>query len=198
MSTTTRTQANVIINKFFVILTKKYLLQNINIYVNIIRLDWYPGVAKFGIALEWGSRGRWFKSSHSDQAKDSYESTGLFFIVSNLPPETAASVRSTFNNAARLCMAQRACTAAGSSPALHQAEDSYESTGLFYFQACFALALEVYRFKCSRFEETVFNTNTDWLQKSILIYWLSVQKLKKRSVSSDGKKRTGYHEPYQR
>ena len=26
-----------------------------------------PGVAKFGIALEWGSRGRWFKSSHSDQ-----------------------------------------------------------------------------------------------------------------------------------
>ena len=27
----------------------------------------YPGVAKFGIALEWGSRGRWFDSSHSDQ-----------------------------------------------------------------------------------------------------------------------------------
>ena len=26
-----------------------------------------PGVAKFGIALEWGSRGRWFESSHSDQ-----------------------------------------------------------------------------------------------------------------------------------
>ena len=26
----------------------------------------YPGVAKFGIALEWGSRGRWFESSHSD------------------------------------------------------------------------------------------------------------------------------------
>ena len=25
-----------------------------------------PGVAKFGIALEWGSRGRWFESSHSD------------------------------------------------------------------------------------------------------------------------------------
>ena len=33
----------------------------------------YPGVAKFGIALEWGSRGRWFESSHSDQglSKDS-------------------------------------------------------------------------------------------------------------------------------
>jgi hypothetical protein len=27
----------------------------------------FPGVAKFGIALEWGSRGRWFESSHSDQ-----------------------------------------------------------------------------------------------------------------------------------
>ena len=25
-------------------------------------------MAKFGIALEWGSRGRWFDSSHSDQA----------------------------------------------------------------------------------------------------------------------------------
>ena len=29
----------------------------------------YPGVAKFGIALEWGSRGRWFESSHSDQSE---------------------------------------------------------------------------------------------------------------------------------
>ena len=29
----------------------------------------YPGVAKFGIALEWGSRGRWFESSHSDHEK---------------------------------------------------------------------------------------------------------------------------------
>ena len=31
----------------------------------------YPGVAKFGIALEWGSRGRWFESSHSDQVMGS-------------------------------------------------------------------------------------------------------------------------------
>ena len=29
----------------------------------------HPGVAKFGIALEWGSRGRWFESSHSDHPK---------------------------------------------------------------------------------------------------------------------------------
>ena len=27
----------------------------------------YPGVAKFGIALEWGSRGPEFESQHSDQ-----------------------------------------------------------------------------------------------------------------------------------
>jgi hypothetical protein len=32
----------------------------------------YPGVAKFGIAPEWGSGGRWFKSSHSDHAECSY------------------------------------------------------------------------------------------------------------------------------
>ena len=29
----------------------------------------YPGVAQFGSALEWGSRGRWFDSSHSDHIK---------------------------------------------------------------------------------------------------------------------------------
>ena len=39
----------------------------------------YPGVAKFGIALDWGSRGRRFKSCHSDQ-KSSYESTGIYFL----------------------------------------------------------------------------------------------------------------------
>ena len=32
------------------------------------RLLWYPGVAKFGIALEWGSRGPEFESRHSDQS----------------------------------------------------------------------------------------------------------------------------------
>ncbi len=29
----------------------------------------FPGVAKFGIALEWGSRGLEFESRHSDQIK---------------------------------------------------------------------------------------------------------------------------------
>ena len=31
----------------------------------------YPGVAKFGIALEWGSGGLEFESRHSDQNQDS-------------------------------------------------------------------------------------------------------------------------------
>ena len=31
-----------------------------------------PGVAKFGIALEWGSRGLEFESRHSDQDQNSY------------------------------------------------------------------------------------------------------------------------------
>ena len=33
------------------------------------RASKYPGVAKFGIALEWGSRGLEFESRHSDQRK---------------------------------------------------------------------------------------------------------------------------------
>ena len=42
-----------------------------------------PGVAKFGIALEWGSRGRWFESSHSDhkELESICFSTLYFFAV---------------------------------------------------------------------------------------------------------------------
>ena len=36
---------------------------------NIITAVKHPGVAQIGSALEWGSRGRWFDSSHSDQGK---------------------------------------------------------------------------------------------------------------------------------
>ena len=39
----------------------------------------YPGVAKFGIALEWGSRGRWFESSHSDQGSTCVRRRCSFF-----------------------------------------------------------------------------------------------------------------------
>ena len=38
----------------------------------------YPGVAQFGSALEWGSRGREFDSRHSDQKTSS---TGLVFFL---------------------------------------------------------------------------------------------------------------------
>ena len=36
-------------------------------YMQVLRgTTKYPGVAKFGIALEWGSRGLEFESRHSD------------------------------------------------------------------------------------------------------------------------------------
>jgi hypothetical protein len=40
-------------------------------------------VAKFGIALEWGSRGRWFESSHSDHIfeRPSTFVDGLLFLL---------------------------------------------------------------------------------------------------------------------
>ena len=39
----------------------------------------YPGVAQFGSALEWGSRGREFDSRHSDQKTSSTEL--VFFLL---------------------------------------------------------------------------------------------------------------------
>ncbi len=42
----------------------------------------YPGVAKFGIALEWGSRGRWFESSHSDhKIRQTARGVGLSYFL---------------------------------------------------------------------------------------------------------------------
>ena len=40
----------------------------------------YPGVAKFGIALEWGSRGLEFESQHSDQNLYLERGTGFLFV----------------------------------------------------------------------------------------------------------------------
>ena len=39
----------------------------------------HPGVAKFGIALEWGSRGLEFESRHSDQNQNSKCCSGFLF-----------------------------------------------------------------------------------------------------------------------
>ena len=42
-----------------------------------------PGVAKFGIALEWGSRGLEFESRHSDQKPETaLVVSGFFFTIS--------------------------------------------------------------------------------------------------------------------
>ena len=41
----------------------------------------FPGVAQFGSALEWGSRGRVFKSPHSDQKKVSLLCRLTFFAM---------------------------------------------------------------------------------------------------------------------
>ena len=42
------------------------------------------GVAQFGSALEWGSRGRGFKSLHPYQKKILHNSVGFFFAFSSL------------------------------------------------------------------------------------------------------------------
>ena len=48
----------------------------------------YPGVAKFGIALEWGSRGLEFESRHSDQkAEEAFVSSAFLYCEkTNLRP----------------------------------------------------------------------------------------------------------------
>ena len=56
-----------------------------------------PGVAKFGIALEWGSRGRWFESSHSDQKMDSLLGLSIFVdvgVLYEVYPEREAAWKS--------------------------------------------------------------------------------------------------------
>ena len=40
-----------------------------------------PGVAKFGIALEWGSRGLEFESRHSDQKGNPLMWVSLFYSI---------------------------------------------------------------------------------------------------------------------
>ena len=47
--------------------------------VNIIG-RWKSGCSADGSALEWGSRGRWFNSSHSDQRRSKAQCGGCFFV----------------------------------------------------------------------------------------------------------------------
>ena len=60
----------------------------------------YPGVAKFGIALEWGSRGRWFESSHSDHVAADDISSAAAFYVSHIEPLLIYFVAAFFKLAA--------------------------------------------------------------------------------------------------
>ena len=44
----------------------------------------HPGVAKFGIALEWGSRGLEFESRHSDQKSRTVLTVLDFFVMTGV------------------------------------------------------------------------------------------------------------------
>ena len=46
----------------------------------------FPGVAKFGIALEWGSRGLEFESRHSDQKPERAFALSGFSFVKRVGP----------------------------------------------------------------------------------------------------------------
>ena len=57
--------------KFFKKFSKKACIfrQGMIVYFGSQKCEQNPGVAKFGIALEWGSRGLEFESRHSDQVR---------------------------------------------------------------------------------------------------------------------------------
>ena len=58
-------------------------------YYHLAENEIYPGVAKFGIALEWGSRGLEFESRHSDHAKGVKQMFRPFFpLFSKLSRKT--------------------------------------------------------------------------------------------------------------
>ena len=75
----------------------------------------YPGVAKFGIALDWGSRGRRFKSCHSDQkALAEMQVLSFLFALENLRP--LGRREPPYNQPQRGCWREAPATPAGSSP----------------------------------------------------------------------------------
>ncbi len=84
---------------------RKLPLHSANHCANIQKLNKNPGVAKFGIALEWGSRGRWFESSHSDQKGLTAYAVGPFCICnpdSNQRPFARSAIKSSRLAARRL------------------------------------------------------------------------------------------------
>ena len=63
----------------------------------------HPGVAKFGIALEWGSRGLEFESQHSDHKSSEICGFRNFFCFGRLPNK-----RKTMHDAAIAVVKKRA------------------------------------------------------------------------------------------
>ena len=91
----------------------------------------HPGVAKFGIALEWGSRGRWFESSHSDQKSVFRKEYGLF-LFSRVPGTSGLLARQRVKSAAT-GWADEAGTPTGSNPVTRtQRPYSARSTDVFF------------------------------------------------------------------
>ena len=60
-------------------------------------LDQHPGVAKFGIALEWGSRGLEFESQHSDQKPVSRKRYRFFLLSGNRELKASCRAKRGFN-----------------------------------------------------------------------------------------------------
>ena len=58
------------------------------LYLGSRKTQAYPGVAKFGIALEWGSRGLEFESRHSDQDRNGSCCFGLFLLCNDVMKRT--------------------------------------------------------------------------------------------------------------
>ena len=46
----------------------------------VFRSNFFPGVAQFGSVLDWGSRGRGFKSRHSDHQITEFSDSVFFYI----------------------------------------------------------------------------------------------------------------------
>ena len=57
------------------------LLKQLHFFLRCSIIYKHLGVAQFGSALDWGSRCRWFKSSHSDQKKELLCCNSFFFVL---------------------------------------------------------------------------------------------------------------------
>ena len=66
-----------------------------NFFIKVQFFCTYPGVAQFGSVLDWGSRGRGFKSRHSDQ-KQKTDPCGRSFVLHAMKAGLEPSQHRTF------------------------------------------------------------------------------------------------------